>query len=154
MTFDWTTTKTYTGTLRGYRLWISRPSGYLSPLTSGEKLTKSLAHAECRLSSFYLPNSKRRPHESPRPGCGCGLYAFYQPPVTSEGLFISGAVDAFGKIVLHKKGFRAEKIQIKSLFHLDSEVLKQTSFKYPDVEMFEDYSDMVKAYPPSPSPIS
>lgn len=56
---------------------------------------------------------EHEPHFAPDPDCGCGLYALYAPDF--DGYYVDGAVVAWGKIEVHRDGFRAEKAKIVAL---------------------------------------
>jgi hypothetical protein len=57
-----------------------------------------------------------RDHSAPHPGCGCGLYALHAPEFMSrwhqdEPLMVHGAVLGWGRMEVHREGWRAQYAQ-------------------------------------------
>lgn len=107
----------------------------------------------------------------PDPVCRCGFYAYYGhmekeykqsrniwnalpvlPP--SSGGLVYGIIEAYGKIILGTKGFRAEKARIVALvkptdtMNIDLE----NCFTEGSVEIFHSYRDLLDTYPPQGPP--
>jgi hypothetical protein len=58
------------------------------------------------------------PHESPHQACQCGVYAYYSPGPRSwfgEAYWCEGVVSAWGRLVVHRDGFRAEHARVEAL---------------------------------------
>jgi hypothetical protein len=58
------------------------------------------------------------PHDSPHEACQCGIYAYHSPGPRSwfgEAYWCEGVVSAWGRIVVHPDGFRAEHAQVEAV---------------------------------------
>jgi hypothetical protein len=58
------------------------------------------------------------PHSSPHEACQCGIYAYHTPGPRSwfgEAHWCEGVVSAWGRIVVHADGFRAEHARVEAL---------------------------------------
>jgi hypothetical protein len=58
------------------------------------------------------------PHESPHEACQCGIYAYHAPGPRSwfgEAYWCEGVVSAWGRLVVHPDGFRAEHARVEAL---------------------------------------
>jgi hypothetical protein len=58
------------------------------------------------------------PHSSPDPACQCGIYAYPTPGPRSwfgEAYWCEGVVSAWGRLVVHGDGFRAEHARVEAL---------------------------------------
>src|SRR4051794_11677584 len=58
------------------------------------------------------------PHTSPHPECQCGIYAYHTPGRRSwfgEAYWCEGVVSAWGRIVVHGDGLRAEHARVEAL---------------------------------------
>jgi hypothetical protein len=58
------------------------------------------------------------PHESPHEACQCGIYAYHTPGPRSwfgEAYWCEGVVSAWGRLVVHADGFRAEHARVEAL---------------------------------------
>jgi hypothetical protein len=58
------------------------------------------------------------PHESPHADCQCGIYAYHTPGPRSwfgEAYWCEGVVSAWGRLVVHGDGFRAEHARVEAL---------------------------------------
>lgn len=82
--------------------------------------------AECRWFDYGPPSWPEKaptgePHEAPQRECGCGLYAAFEPPPPKlwsswdeRGchllvyMYVSGLVEAWGRIIEHESGVRAQ----------------------------------------------
>lgn len=120
----------YAGKLRGYRFF--RPSW---PATVGEPKAgplkaqtgdytwqpgNALNHAVCAhdmAGHGYMggPHGEH-PHGAPALDCRCGFYAWYDPQMADPFQFSSprvfGVIEAGGRIVMHRHGFRAAQARI------------------------------------------
>jgi hypothetical protein len=58
------------------------------------------------------------PHRSPHEACQCGIYAYHTPGPRSwfgEAYWCEGVVSAWGRLVVHADGFRAEHARVEAL---------------------------------------
>jgi hypothetical protein len=58
------------------------------------------------------------PHRSPHEACQCGIYAYHAPGPRSwfgEAYWCEGVVAAWGRLVVHPDGFRAEHARVEAL---------------------------------------
>jgi hypothetical protein len=58
------------------------------------------------------------PHSSPHEDCQCGIYAYHSPGPRSwfgEAYWCEGVVSAWGRLVVHGDGFRAEHARVEAL---------------------------------------
>jgi hypothetical protein len=60
----------------------------------------------------------REPHASPHPDCQCGIYAYDRPGTRSyygEVWWCEGVIAAWGRLVVHETGWRAEHARVEAL---------------------------------------
>jgi hypothetical protein len=72
-----------------------------------------MQQAECRAQNRGNP-----PHEAPRSGCSCGIYASHTPDYefpTIDYRGVSGIVTAWGNLEVDAEGIRAEWVQVEAL---------------------------------------
>ena len=58
------------------------------------------------------------PHASPHEACQCGIYAYHTPGPRSwfgEAYWCEGVVTAWGRIEVHRDGFRAQHARVEAL---------------------------------------
>lgn len=58
------------------------------------------------------------PHESPHAECQCGIYAYHTPGPRSwfgEAYWCEGVVSAWGRLVVHGDGFRAQHARVEAI---------------------------------------
>jgi hypothetical protein len=58
------------------------------------------------------------PHASPHEDCQCGIYAYHTPGPRSwfgEAYWCEGVVSAWGRLIVHADGFRAEHARVEAL---------------------------------------
>ena len=58
------------------------------------------------------------PHASPDPRCQCGIYGYFEPGPRSwygEAYWCEGVVTAWGRVEVHRDGFRAEHARVEAL---------------------------------------
>jgi hypothetical protein len=58
------------------------------------------------------------PHRSPHEACQCGIYAYHTPGPRSwfgEAYWCEGVVSTWGRLVVHRDGFRAEHARVEAL---------------------------------------
>lgn len=125
----------------GYRAWHADTRHRLWPLHSARRPWQpgiNVARCSCRtLSSLRFEcrwHHGRRileaepAHPAPDPHCACGLYSWrrprsswYQPPKPGAPLLVVGAVASWGRLQVHKDGFRAEHSCVVTLaYHPDA----------------------------------
>jgi hypothetical protein len=54
-------------------------------------------------------------HAAPHPDCSCGIYAYHEPDAELLDEPIVGIVEAWGKLCVHARGFRAEHVRVVAL---------------------------------------
>ena len=106
----------FPGVVHGIRSWRIRPERRLTGILRGRDHVWAsggrASRAGC-LSAF---------HAAPHPGCACGLYAFHPfmelPPWASRTDLdtVTGVVEAWGRLELHRSGFRAGRARPVMLF--------------------------------------
>ena len=78
-------------------------------------------HATCYDANRSLTRSVawlNAPHDSPDEACQCGIYAYRAPGPRSwfgEAYWCEGVVSAWGRLVVHMDGFRAEHARVEAL---------------------------------------
>lgn len=94
----------------GFRAWRLRDEQIVSPYVDLPWTGETLRARCLRERVHFRPAAA--PHEDPAPvfGCGCGIYAYFQPVDRAGGdpQFIRGAVVLWGRIEVHAEGMRAE----------------------------------------------
>jgi hypothetical protein len=58
------------------------------------------------------------PHASPDPRCQCGIYGYWTPGPRSwfgEAYWCEGVITAWGRVEIHRDGFRAEHARVEAL---------------------------------------
>lgn len=158
----------FRATLRGYREWSISRLGRLQSLTRATTWGRLPLTAECRVPLFFLPVKRKAAscESPPQPGCKCGIYAWYEPRMTqawgdasdpgkTAGLlekrmqtptrvnYAFGVIKAYGTIMPHEIGFRAEKAEIEALL-----VREGTDLSYYGFPVFHDVEEFLKRYPP------
>lgn len=119
----------------------------------GKNTAKCRGYDKTRGAALPPPGERieTKPHFAPTPDCGCGLYAYHEIHRLHGGI-VFGAVAAWGKMEIHRVGFRAEHARIVALglsdrFFLNTEpmslvpLLRATARRYgvplvsiPDLE--------------------
>ena len=105
----------FAGTILGVRSWLVPPSiDELHPLV---KITSWRTDGS-RTEAFCATTGFKPTHSPPGKDCECGLYAYHpwshearnldSSPAWNRGWSLAGAVEAWGRIELHREGFRAE----------------------------------------------
>jgi hypothetical protein len=108
--------------LVGFRAWRATAEHELRPLAHYSLAAWNdgpRAAAVCRLSAHAAVDARggEVAHEAPHWSCTCGIHAYYAPGWTRvpyAGL-VYGAILAWGRIVEHERGFRAERAEIIAL---------------------------------------
>lgn len=106
------------GALRVYRHWRLGTDGLLRAVSQGIEWPPDKEFvARCL-------GTRPQPHSVPRQGCGCGVWAYYDPEEMGNQGFIFGAIEVTGRVLLGEKGVRAEKAKILALAPGDGAALK------------------------------
>ena len=80
-----------------------------------------MMHATCFDANRTLTRGVgwlEEPHVSPHEACQCGIYAYHAPGPRSwfgEAYWCEGVVSAWGRLVVHTDGFRAEHARVEAL---------------------------------------
>ncbi len=78
-------------------------------------------HAECYDANRSLTRGTgwlADPHASPDPRCQCGIYGYFTPGPRSwygEAYWCEGVVTAWGRVEVHRDGFRAQHARVEAL---------------------------------------
>jgi hypothetical protein len=78
-------------------------------------------HATCFEANRTLTRGNGwlgEPHTSPDPRCQCGIYGYFRPGPRSwygEAYWCEGVVTAWGRVEVHRDGFRAEHARVEAL---------------------------------------
>jgi hypothetical protein len=78
-------------------------------------------HARCYDANRTLTRGRGwldEPHESPHADCQCGIYAYHTPGPRGwfgEAYWCEGVVSAWGRVLVHGDGFRAEHAAVEAL---------------------------------------
>ena len=148
---------TIPGTLRGYRAWsprgvmgsrvdlhplYARPG--VSAWVDGENV------ATCNLLRITFERATAPVHTTPAPqwDCRCGFYARYEPTQSANGTDVLGVIEAYGRVILGERGFRAEKARILGLTHSWGWVTRHLQDTYPQAQFFPTLEEMLEAFPP------
>jgi len=125
---------TFTECVIGYRAWNADRGERLWPLTDNRRPWEpgiNTARCNCHrdgLEFDWTWHDGRRvlapapPHAAPDGACSCGLYSWRRPrpawagdPKCAAGRVVVGAVASWGRMQVHKAGFRAEHACVVTL---------------------------------------
>ena len=126
---------TFTECVIGYRAWSADRDDRLWPLTDnrrpwapGINTARCNCHVGNDLEFDWTWHDGRRvlgpapPHDAPDGACSCGLYSWRRPraawavdPKCACGRVVVGAVASWGRMHVHKAGFRAEHACVVTL---------------------------------------
>ena len=107
-------------TVAGYRSWRVANGKLMSPYIPC-RWDGRVIHAECFDANRVLQQGRgwlREPHASPHPDCQCGIYAYDRPGTRSyygEVWWCEGVIAAWGRLVVHSTGWRAEHARVEAL---------------------------------------
>ena len=102
-------------TSAGVGMYVWKP-GVNEASCVGYDLTGPTALTVFASSMVDVSANSPEPHPAPQRNCGCGLYAYRDVPATEHrGPSLIGAVVAWGKVEMHRSGWRAEKAMIVAL---------------------------------------
>lgn len=103
-----------------FRSWRVEGSRLRSPFIPCRWQDRTM-HAACFDANRRLTRGVgwlSEPHDSPHEDCQCGIYAYYTPGPRSwfgEAYWCEGVVSAWGRVVVHGDGFRAEHARVEAL---------------------------------------
>jgi len=103
-----------------YRSWRLAGGRLMSPFIPC-RWQDRVMHATCFDANRVLTRGTGwldEPHESPHEACQCGIYAYHTPGPHSwfgEAYWCEGVVSAWGRLVVHPDGFRAEHARVEAL---------------------------------------
>jgi len=154
------------GVLRGYRQWQVQPDGLyacnfpvrweagVNTATHQGAKTYDYGDGRRRLHKVEVPDDQAAPVK----GCSCGFYALHGTDLyRGHGpRYVSGSIKAYGHVILGTTGFRAQYVEIESLWIPDALEGRHTLAlsvirdHYPDVPVFDTWADLMQAFPPIP----
>lgn len=116
----------YTGRLTGIRSFNVTPKGELTGITYAGRWTNGENAAKCALSDkSYWDGTDEAPrsvnedpgHQVASLGCSCGYYAYFDGNDNEyyHGVNVEGLIEAWGKVTIGDKGFRAAQARIVAL---------------------------------------
>jgi hypothetical protein len=103
-----------------FRSWRLAGERLMSPFIPCRWLG-AVMHAACYDANRRLTRGVgwlAAPHCSPHEDCQCGIYAYHTPGPRSwfgEAYWCEGVVSAWGRLVVHADGFRAEHVRVEAL---------------------------------------
>jgi hypothetical protein len=104
----------------GFRSWRIANGRLVSPHVPCRWEGRVL-HAACWDANRSLQGGRgwlSEPHASPHPACQCGIYAYDAPGLKAyygESWWCEGVVSAWGRVVVHETGWRAEHARVEAL---------------------------------------
>lgn len=151
------------GTLRGYRAWVAVPAHpgpfKLTPLTNWHNRQAWSDNLTCKAACIRPRVPWEPSHRAPDLDCTCGVHARYRhlDENYSSNLVI-GSIQAHGRIVMQRHGFRAEYAKVEALVGMPpfiqagnwlapaliQEVAEQHGVGYVDT-----WKDLAEQYPPT-----
>lgn len=147
-------------TLLGFRHWTARGGHLYSPAWAGaEPWPAGVYEATCGL--LWLPArraaaaagpSPGQMHSAPSLGCGCGIYALYDPDRSEHRTHgacrcVAGVIEAWGRVAVAEHGFCASHARIVALVTTDLAI----AHNYPGAAVFRTEAAMLLEFPPSSS---
>jgi hypothetical protein len=108
------------GAVVAFRSWRLEGARLRSPFIPCRWQDRTM-HATCFDANRRLTRGVGwldEPHSSPHEDCQCGIYAYYTPGPRSwfgEAYWCEGVVSAWGRVVVHADGFRAEHARVEAL---------------------------------------
>lgn len=86
--------------------------------------------------------------------CECGFWAYDEENHQEHGE-VTGIIEAYGKVTIGTRGFRAEKARIVALtrennsdrYELSLSKWRRLKQLYPDVSFYDEHDDMLEAHP-------
>ena len=128
--------------VNGWRLWRVDPDGTLRSVwkASHKPWTAQPQHAACaRVTLLWPPAVQSRAHRAPGPDCDCGYYLMLTAEQLAElwvpSPVVAGTAVAWGTVVPHAFGYRAERCQITAL--LDGPLPGSTHGRWASADMVQ-----------------
>lgn len=106
--------------LVAFRSWRLAGDQLVSPFVPCRWAGREM-HATCFDANRALTRGEgwlAAPHPSPDPRCQCGIYGYFTPGPRSwygEAYWCEGVVTAWGRVEVHRDGFRAEHARVEAL---------------------------------------
>lgn len=106
--------------LAGFRSWRVANGRLISPYVPC-RWEGRILHAACWDANRGLQGGRGwlvEPHDSPDPACQCGIYAYDSPGLQTyhgESWWCEGVISAWGRVVVHGTGWRAEHARVEAL---------------------------------------
>ena len=110
----------YAAPLVAFRSWRLSGGRLVSPFIPC-RWEGRLQHAVCYDANRRLTRGEgwlQEPHASPHPECQCGIYGYFAPGPRSwygEAHWCEGVITAWGRVEVHRDGFRAEHARVEAL---------------------------------------
>lgn len=112
------------GRLRGYREWnLTSPADDVLLLASLTARTiwpwTPVQTARCQLLNGWMSKYEQEHGPVPSPICRCGIYALNKPVFGQYGpdaAPVAGVIEAWGRVELGERGFRAQHARIAALW--------------------------------------
>jgi hypothetical protein len=104
----------------GFRSWRVANGKLVSPYIPC-RWEGRVIHAACFDANRVLQQGRgwlSGPHLSPHPACQCGIYAYDRPGLRTyhgELWWCEGVIAAWGRLVVHADGWRAEHARVEAL---------------------------------------
>jgi hypothetical protein len=104
----------------GFRSWRIANGRLVSPYVPC-RWEGRILHAACWDANRTLQGGRgwlAEPHDSPHPACQCGIYAYDSPGSKAyygESWWCEGVISAWGRVVVHSTGWRAEHARVEAL---------------------------------------
>jgi hypothetical protein len=108
------------GAVVAFRSWRVAGERLMSPFIPCRWEGRTM-HARCFDANRRLTHGVGwldEPHDSPHEACQCGIYAYHTPGPRSwfgEAYWCEGVVSAWGRLVVHRDGFRAEHLRVEAV---------------------------------------
>ena len=141
--------------MRGYRKWHVRDRRLVSHYNQVWPLRApaQAACTHCSGAGLPIPAGTRHGHFA---GEGCGLYAWNAPEFVERQYTLArkriqcwGAVEGWGRVVEHEKGFRAlymRPLALSPMFPIDLKLLKDMAAAY-EIPLLMSVGEVRRAFP-------
>lgn len=135
--------------LRAFRVDVSTQT--LGGLSYHQEIVPGVNVAQC---AYHLNDEE---HQVPQNGCTCGWYAYDEirhwgfgsnqtEPRRPRPSHVSGIVRLSGRVIVCERGLKAQHLEIIALTAHPQDVALIGRL-FPKVELFDDESEMIEAYP-------
>lgn len=142
--------------MRGYRKWHVCDGRLVSHYNQAWPLRAPAQAAcpHCSRAGLPIPSGTRHGHFA---GEGCGLYAWSVPELVERRYTLPstriqcwGAVEGWGRVLEHEKGFRAlymRPLALSPMFPIDLKLLKDMAAAY-EIPLLMSVGEIRRAFPP------